>query len=1801
MFLFAFFGWMASLGIGVGAVAIPVVIHLINRRRYKIVPWAAMKFLLAAQKQTRKRVRVEQLLLLLVRMLILALIVFALWSVMPDAEAVWHQLGLAQLAKQQRTQRVHHVFVLDASLSMNQKAGEQTAFEVARQQILRKIQDNPAGDGYSVLLLKDNPTWLVRETSQDARSVMREIEKVQPSHGNSSLPAALGMVSAKLHEVGTRFPAQAVYFFTDMQRTTWLAAAPTDLKTDPDGKDHPYLEIEKKAKTVFVDVGQEAGDNLAVTDISFNASYVIANAPVPLTAVVYNSSKEGKKVRAELLIGRAKEKADDNPLQMRVVDQAIENVDPGLKTISFEKFRGFPSPGTYAVQVRIGEDALAQDNARTVIITVRETIPILLVNGKVSTDRFERATEYARLSLNPFPTGSEPPWAPLRPKVVTPSQFSELKEEELEKYDCIDWCDVPSFGVNDLRKIDAHLRRGGGFIVSLGENAAKGLEPNSADDHVYNRLLYAGGQGILPAKLLKKVVAPKDHHFYFQNSDDNAFAQDPLKAFSDDRDRTTLRSARFSQFVETDLTEGRARVILAFMPEVLMSEKVKRDDKLPVNKPAILEWNPLLAKAQQPDLKPNKQTVRVDRQPARYRGKVILMTSTLNMDWTTWPGSPSYGAMLHELTRLAVSGRLREQAQNVGGVLEYFLPAANELEVTLYFPTDVPGPKSKAMKTQMFDEINLFRASETDFSGIYRVDTPAGIEVPFAVNVPVWAPDRKGTESDLGRLDELKLREAYPGWNPVSVKDVLMASIAGGPLTDGPMLDTYQPVGPTFANIALLIVLALILIEVLLAWQFGHYTTTEGALAPSTSSGLFSTLFAIGVVVIGTGIFVLGAVIIMHERQTRDFLGFLPEVLRVWGERRVGAPELGVGEVRNWNLDARSFLFSIPSEGWWMIGIAIAAGCTMFCVYLAEARKASNTIYMMLMAWVMMLFFLTIQFYLGPQWQLQFARQGYADMVLLIDDTRSMGEPDIFQDDKVIERVKKLSESIEAKLNAELPAKIAALETAIAAKSADAEKDAAVKAEVDSLRQRLSYWAKQKENLDAVPKRWRPSRLQLVQAILAQPEPHWLKTLITQKKSKVHIFHLDHDGRAVKLFDTDGDAGELIDANNTKLLERAQNALAKLEPVGSDSRLGTSIRQVIDHYRGSSLYAVVMFTDGVTTRDESIVQASEFAAQKGVSLWFVGVGDERLDRDLKLHDLQCEDMIYVGDKALFEVRLTGQGYKDLTVPVVLRVKEIDKNGKESGKEKEVAREMVKVDPHGKAVKIRLRDQPKKVGRFKYIIEVEPPKLQPNEKALPQSNLRIERMIEVIDTKLIKVLYVETQPRYEFRYIKFLLEREGLDAKKKKSIDLKVLLLEAQDGFAEQDKSALKNFPPTLEDLNQYDVLIFGDCDPNHDKLKNRLKDIASFVKGEDEKGRKGTKSGGGILFIAGSESNPHLLKGTALAGVIPIEPTQDKPPPEVPRTEVLRPELTTAGRMHPIFRFTPDEGENLRVWNNLKPMYWTSGKYRTKPLAEVLVEHPNEKGEGKDAKLPLVAQQFVGTGRSMFFGFDETWRWRMREDESKFNNFWIQTMRYLSRGRTTRTDLRLDRQMPYRTGEPIKITVRFPDNSPGGSEGPKLTDKTDVKVTVTYTPPDAKETKEETQVFPMQLAKVDGSWGTYEGTFTKTREGKYRFLLSNPDVSPTQPDKLKPSADATVELPPGELDKLRMNYQEMIQAAESTQGKFYTLAKADELLEELPVGPINLFDAQVPPTPIWNKWWVFPYLLFLITSVWVLRKLRHLL
>jgi hypothetical protein len=1726
--LFAFFGlWETTLAVGAAAVSIPVIIHLLNRRRYKIVTWAAMRFLLNAQKQNTKRLRIEQLVLLATRMLLIALIVLAMASVMPwMEEMVWARVwpegwGFTRLSGG----RTHKILVLDNSMSMGLKdeAGV-SCFERARDLAIRIVNGSPRGDGFSVLVMKESPYWLITEPSQDPAKVVRELKALRGADGNSSVPQTINAVAALLAEAPGFFDTREVYFLTDMQRASWITEGGADPAKDKDERTRNALqELQKRAGTIFVDVGWDNAPNLAVTDVAFGLQsegwrgYATTGVDTPVVATVQNfGTQERENLRVELLIGRARSAASDPPFELRKATfEKISRLPAGEKaTVSFPY--KFSTPGTYVAQVRIDADGLEADDSRTVVIPVKETVPILLVNGKPATEPRDRGTEFLRIALNPFTRPPIPKEMALRPRVITPAQFADINEGNLAPYDCIFLCDLDQIGTAEIRRLDMHLRRGGGLVVSLGARSADNLE-------VYNRLLYKKGQGLLPARLVAVQSAPKNHYFRLNVPTPEYFLEPPLAAFNNDYDRISLSSVRFQKYVRAEVgAKGKVRKLLTFVPEVQIPEDGKapeRDKDLPFDDAALVEWNPTVPADKA--LKVDPQTQLPLNTPTRYRGKVLLLTTSLNLDWNTWPGSPSYAAMMQELVRVGVSGRLQEHSYTVGQVLEEFLPLSGELNAQVFVPGIVEPRKSR---THAQDDVSVFRWVDTDQAGVYR--GTVGVDPQdyvFAVNVPTTTPNQKGSESDLARVDREKLQSAYPGWEFQIVTDPNEVQHHQG-LAGSEQVERGK-VGPEVARWVLLVALVLILAEVVMAWYFSHHTSLAGTTTAQPEAR--GVLLPLGIAVGAAVLVVSVATVLLHAAQTGDFLGFLPDAFRSWVEASLGIPPAAPGEGTRWHLEFTSYLRDSASDPWLAGGIALAAAALVFAIYHFEGSTANFGYRLLLggLRWSLVLLTLAV---LLPQLQLRFERQGWPDLVILVDNSLSMGEGDHYLDDEVRKTAAKL-------VNAD-----------------------------------------------------NPTRLRLAQALLSRDTPDWLHSLLHRRKMKVHLYHLDAQGRAVRLLDKDGKAVNLVDANEPQQHQRAREAIANIRADGNATQLGASVRQILDHFRGASLSAIILLTDGVTTEGEDLSGVSEYAAQKGVPLFFVGLGDVHEDRDVRLHDLQVEDNVFVNDKVNFEARVTAKGYRDLTVPVTLREKLPD------GREKEIDRTTVKVNPDGRPEKIRLRHQPTEPGEKQYVIQVEMPKVPPGEKGPPPENLRLQRTIYVQDAKTVKVLYVEGSARWEYRYIKSLFEREAVNAKGVKSVELKTLLLDSDEDYIRQDRTAIPDFPPNKQELFQYDVILFGDCDPRSPKLDDqKLRDLADFVR----------ERGGGFLVIAGANFSPHAFKDTPLADVLPVEPTANLPTEAgEEKQEEYHLELTPIGRMHPIFRLQRDEAENAAVWKELPPMYWFAEGFRTKPLAEVLAVHPKFRAEGRknkndDERHPLVVQQFVGAGRSMIYGFDETWRWRFRENELRFNQFWMQTIRYLSRSRVGRTDLRLDRQTPYRRGEPIRITVRFPDNAPAPGKNNPAGIKTDVKVQVERQPPPTPDGENEIETQTLQLTKVEGSWATYEALLTRTPEGKYKFTMIHPDT----PDGKKPGAEAVVVLPPGELDRRSMNQAEMEQAAANTQGRFYTLSNADRLLDELPPGTRVLLNTPRPPQVLWNHWLCFLLVVGLLTGEWVLRKRKHLI
>src|SRR5205823_3157825 len=141
-------------------------------------------------------------------------------------------------------------------------------------------------------------------------------------------------------------------------------------------------------------------------------------------------------VRVTLYVGRLHGAASDPPYELREVPAApAERMLHGENTVSFE--HKFDTPGDYVVQARLEGDALTLDDVRSVVVRVRDKVPVLLVNGKPAPELYDQATEYLFDALNPYQEGAPPVASPIRVRKVPAAEFSDAGLADLTTQDCV--------------------------------------------------------------------------------------------------------------------------------------------------------------------------------------------------------------------------------------------------------------------------------------------------------------------------------------------------------------------------------------------------------------------------------------------------------------------------------------------------------------------------------------------------------------------------------------------------------------------------------------------------------------------------------------------------------------------------------------------------------------------------------------------------------------------------------------------------------------------------------------------------------------------------------------------------------------------------------------------------------------------------------------------------------------------------------------------------------------------------------------------------------------------------------------------------------------------------------------------------------------------------------------------------------------------------------------------------------------------------------------------------------------------
>ncbi len=601
------------------------------------------------------------------------------------------------------------------------------------------------------------------------------------------------------------------------------------------------------------------------------------------------------------------------------------------------------------------------------------------------------------------------------------------------------------------------------------------------------------------------------------------------------------------------------------------------------------------------------------------------------------------------------------------------------------------------------------------------------------------------------------------------------------------------------------------------------------------------------------------------------------------------------------------------------------------------------------------------------------------------------------------------------------------------------------------------------------------------------------------------------------------------------------------QPEGESTQLGTTLRAVFDDLRGMPPAAVVVLTDGVNTQGPSLDDAAEWAVRKGVPLFTVGLGDQKPIRDVQLTDLLVEDIVFVGDMVQFEFRIGGTGFEGQDVDVVLR--RLDQAD-------ELARMTVTVPEAGKTETFRIPYRPAEEGEFRFVVKIEP---QEGEKQT--ENNRRERLVRVRKEK-IRVLLAYAYPSYEFRYLRNMFKRDS-------TVELDTVLQEADLEYAEQDATALRSFPVRRDDVFKYDVIILGDIDPS---LLNPaiLQNVVDFV---NQPGK-----GGALVCIAGPRYMPLAFRGTALEDLLPIRASTVRIPVEqASLTEPIHLAPTELGLMNPGMQLGDSPAESSDIWDRLPDVYWAVEAPDLKPGARVLAERSDAVGPD-GLPLPAIVMQYVGAGKVLFHGTDETWRWRYRVGDVFYSRYWIQTVRYLCRSKLsdsgTGADLVTDRR-EYQQGEPVTLRVRFDD--------PRRAPAADDGVTVVVE-------QQGRQLQRIKLRRSAAGQALFQATLPRPNVGEYHAWLAVPSM-----ERVAPSADFRVVAPPGEFERIEMDAVALRRAAERTGGRFYTFDTAGRLLRDLPKGrqvPVE----SLPPTPLWNRWFVLLAFLGLLVTEWILRK-----
>jgi hypothetical protein len=643
--------------------------------------------------------------------------------------------------------------------------------------------------------------------------------------------------------------------------------------------------------------------------------------------------------------------------------------------------------------------------------------------------------------------------------------------------------------------------------------------------------------------------------------------------------------------------------------------------------------------------------------------------------------------------------------------------------------------------------------------------------------------------------------------------------------------------------------------------------------------------------------------------------------------------------------------------------------------------------------------------------------------------------------------------------------------------------------------------------------------------------------------------------------------------------------LGALAAGGNETAIGDALQLAVAQHRGEQIAAIVVFTDGRNNTGRDPVEVAKMLSKQLVPIFTLAPGDPQPPRDVALGPGPVADTIPVNDTLHVGYTLSNQGFAEQEAEIDFYVHRLDDETSGLPTDPEAIERMID-DARSRLIRTDrptmgsqpLRDRsfewtPSEKGLFAVILRA-----RPREDELTRKNNYVLTRVRVTDD-VVKVLYVDHLPRWEYRYLKNALVRDD-------TVLVHCLLTSADVEFP-QDKSLpegrprqqleeykeffvpLQEFPKDLKSLLKYEVLIIGDVPLEKLGGEAIQKNIATFVE----------EFGGGIIFIAGTRYNPESFVGTPLERLLPVSPQPRQSDGAIYDKE-LSYVLSDEAKSHPTTRLMGGRGDTEKVWQEQLPrLFWHKRVKEPKSTAHTLVHLQAVKNGG--SRYPLFVYAQYGRGRIFLSLTDETWRWRFNTgDGPYFFPFWKQVLRWLREPRlhsARRYRVIVDRER-YVIGEKVPIEAEAFD-----ANYERLTDP---KLEMELVPPDGK---------PLRFQMDGDGKGTYKFQFTPQDIGHYEVRVGDP----REPGEM--GAQSFEVIIPNREDENPIIDEAALQeiAAASGGGSYLRLAQTGELPKMIKTRILRF--AEPKQDDIWDSPLFYLIFALLITTEWILRKVFRML